>query len=142
MLGLDARLTILSKEDQPGEEVHLGDLLPFRGERLRRHIVTKIAFLSNARLAYEYVARTPADQPIVCVAVARWPSGRTRVSLGGYGSQPIVAMDGPEPGGVETAARTAYSQAADVWASAEYRSDVAGVLATRCLNALSGPSEG
>lgn len=141
MLGLDARLTILSKENQPGEEIHLGDLLPFRDERLRRHLITKVAFLSNTRLAFEYVARTPADQPIVCAAVARWPSGRTRVSLGGYGPQPIGAMDGPEPGGVEAAARAAYSQAGDTWASADYRGDVAGVLAKRCLNALSDTSE-
>ena len=132
MLALDARLTIL-----PGEEViSLGDLLPFRFERLHHRLITKIAIPATVRLAYEYVARTPADQPLVCAAVARWPSGRTRVSLGGYGTAPVLVMDGPEPGGVEVAARAAYSQAGDEWASAEYRSDVAGVLAKRCLDGL------
>ena len=84
-------------------------------------------------LGYEYVARTPADQPIVCASVVRWPSGRTRLALGGYGTAPLLALDGTEPDGIDVAARSAYSQAADEWASAEYRSDVAGTLALRCL---------
>jgi CO/xanthine dehydrogenase FAD-binding subunit len=128
MLALDARLTILPDE----EVISLGDLLPFRFERLRRRLITKISIPASVRLAYEYVARTPADQPIVCASVARWPSGRTRLSLGGYGPEPVLAMDGPEPGGVEVAARTAYSQAGDEWASAEYRAEMAVVLTNRC----------
>jgi len=130
MLALDAHLTVLPDE----EVIGLGDFLPFRFERLHRRLITRISIPASIRLAYEFVARTPADQPIVCVSVARWPSGRTRVSLGGYGSEPVLAMDGPEPGGVEVAARAAYSQADDEWASAAYRSDVAGVLARRCLD--------
>ena len=128
MLALDARLTILPDE----EAISLGDLLPFRFERLRHRLITKISIPASARLAYEYVARTPADQPIVCASVARWPSGRTRLSLGGYGSEPVLVMDGPEPGGVEIAARAAYSQAGDEWASAEYRAEMAVVLTNRC----------
>jgi CO/xanthine dehydrogenase FAD-binding subunit len=132
MLALDARLTIL-----PDEQVlSLGDLLPFRFERLHHRLITKISIPASARLAYEYVARTPADQPIVCVSVARWPSGRTRLSLGGYGSEPVLVMDGPEPGGVEVAARAAYSQAGDEWASAEYRAEMAVVLTNRCQTRL------
>jgi hypothetical protein len=84
------------------------------------------------RLAFETVARTPADRPIVCAALAQWPSGRTRLALGGYGQAPLLAMDGNEPGGVETAVRNAFAEAGDEWASAEYRSEMAAVLAKRC----------
>jgi CO/xanthine dehydrogenase FAD-binding subunit len=137
MLALDARLTIL-----PGEEVlSLGDLLPLRHERLHQRLITKIAIPAAVRLAYEYVARTPEDLPLVCCAVSRWASGRTRVSLGGYGNQPVLVMDGPEPGGAEVAAQAAYRQAGDEWASAAYRSEVAGVLAKRGLDGLAKTGE-
>jgi CO/xanthine dehydrogenase FAD-binding subunit len=132
MLALDAHLTVL-----PGEEaISLGDLLPLRHERLHHRLITMIRIPTEVRLAYEYVARTPADLPIICAAVASWPSGRTRLVLGGYEVAPVLVMDGPESGGVEVAARAAYSQAGDAWASAAYRSDVAGVLARRCLDGL------
>jgi len=80
------------------------------------------------------VARSPADLPIVCAAVAKWPSGRTRVILGGYGESPLLAMDGPNPQGADIAARDAYREAGDQWASAEYRSDVAAKLTRRCID--------
>jgi CO/xanthine dehydrogenase FAD-binding subunit len=132
MLALDARLTIL-----PDEEVlSLGDLLPLRLERLQRRLITKIVLPAEVRLAYEAVARTPADLPVVCAAVVRWPSGRTRVALGGHGPAPVLAMDGPEPEGAEVAARAAYSQSDDEWASAEYRAEMAVVLTNRCLAKL------
>jgi len=92
----------------------------------------------NVKLAYEVVARTPADQPIVCVAVAKWSSGRTRIVLGGYGDAPILACDGPESQGGEIAAASAYSQASDMWVSAEYRQEVARILTLRCLSQFEG----
>jgi CO/xanthine dehydrogenase FAD-binding subunit len=128
MLALDASITI-----QPGEEqVSLGSLMPVRAEQLKRKLISLITIPKNVRLAYEASSRTPADLPIVCVAVAMWPSGRTRVALGGWGATPLVAMDGPEAGGLESAVCDAYSQAGDEWASAEYRQVVAGVLVERC----------
>lgn len=132
-LALDALLFI-----QPGEnrQVGLGDLLPRRLEGLRRSLITHIRLPLNVALAYEYVARTPADRPIVCAAVARWPGGRTRLALGGFGPAPILALDGPDSGGIEAAARDAYSQAGDEWASADYRQEAAGVLARRCIDKL------
>jgi CO/xanthine dehydrogenase FAD-binding subunit len=87
-------------------------------------------------MAYESVARTPADLPIVCAAAAGWPSGRTRLALGGFGMAPLLALDGPEPEGAEIAARSAYSDAGDEWASAEYRREIAPVLARRCIEQL------
>ena len=102
--------------------------------------MTALQYSSIPQMAFTYVARSPADQPIVCVAVARWPSGRTRVVLGGYGTAPVMVMDGPEPGGAVAAARDAYSHASDGWASAEYRQEMAAVLTQRCLDSLATQS--
>jgi CO/xanthine dehydrogenase FAD-binding subunit len=132
LLALDATLLI-----QPGDAtLSLGDLLPVRAERLRQRLITRVSLPLNARLAYEYVARSPADRPIVCAAAAVWPSGRVRLVLGGYGAAPRLAFDGTEAEGAVAAAQSAYSGCGDQWASAEYRQEVAGVLAERCLSSL------
>lgn len=130
MLALEAKCTVVSRESSV---VNLGDLLSLREETLRGKLITKIEIPLNVKLAYEQVARTPADLPIVCAALAQWYSGRTRLVVGGWGASPSVAMDGNEGSGVEAAARNTAHEAADEWGSAEYRSDVAAVLAKRCL---------
>ena len=138
MLALDAQLTIRPGEESSGnpQAISLGDILPLRSERLQRRLITQVTIPVKVRLAYEFVARSPADRPIVCASVAVWPSGRTRVVLGGHGQAPILAFDGPEADGAEIAARSAFSQAGDEWASAEYRQDIAGLLTRRCLQQL------
>ena len=141
MLVLDAKCSVISdqlwlRNRQPLSVIGLGDLLPLRTELLRGKVITKIVIPLNVKLAFETVARTPADKPIVCAAVAQWPSGRTRLALGGWGRSPVLAMDGSESGGVEEAAKNAFHEAGDEWASAEYRSEVAAVLAKRCLEKL------
>ena len=128
MLALDAKIDIrYSKDDS--RISNIGDFLPLRP----RGLITSITMPLNGKLAFEYVARTPADKPIVCVALAQWNSGRTRLVVGGYGKSPILAMDGTESEGLETAARNAFHEATDEWASADYRMDVAVTLAKRCL---------
>jgi CO/xanthine dehydrogenase FAD-binding subunit len=130
MLALDAKLTV-----QPDDnEIEIGSFLPLRNDNLRGKLITRITIPLNANLAFESVARTPADKPIVCAALAGWPSGRTRLALGGYGKTPLLAMDGTESEGIETAARNTFHEATDEWASAEYRMDVAATLAKRCLD--------
>ena len=132
MLALAPELTL-----QPGDEkILLGDLLPLRNEQLPGRLITEISIPLNVKLAYQYVARTPADLPIVCVALAQWSSGRTRLALGGYGSSPLLAMDGPNPQGADIAAQDAYREAGDPWATAQYRSDVAATLTRRCLQEI------
>jgi len=129
-LALDLTLVIV-----PGEErMALGSFLNLRREILKGRLITQTSLPMNATFRYEYVARTPADLPIVCVAVAQWPSGRTRVALGGFDLSPKLAMDGPESSGADIAAMDAYSQAGDQWASADYRRETAGVLTRRCLS--------
>jgi hypothetical protein len=48
----------------------------------------------------------------------------------------MLAMDGTESEGLETAARNAFHEATDEWASAEYRMDVVATLAKRCLESI------
>ncbi|MGD0877148.1 MAG: FAD binding domain-containing protein [Anaerolineales bacterium] len=144
MLALDAKMTFA-----PGNEIiSLGDYLPIRviagGESQvlaipslppadPGRLITKIAIPLNVRLAFETVARTPTDKPIVCTALAQWPSGRTRLTLGGWGKAPALAMDGSRPDDLVAAARNAFSEAGDEWATKEYRIEIAAVLAKRCL---------
>lgn len=134
MLALAAKLILL-----PGDEdVFLGDFLPVRRKNLKGKLIASIIIPAAVKLAYHYVARTPADLPIICVGVAKWPSGRTRVALGGFGSSPILAMDGPKPLGAAMAARNAFLHADDPWATGEYRGEVAAILVNRCLEDLNG----
>jgi aerobic carbon-monoxide dehydrogenase medium subunit len=131
MLALDAKLTVSSgpKTETVYGLVEYATLYP-------RGLITKIVIPLNAKLAFESVARSPMDLPIVCAAVARWAAGRTRLALGGTGKAPTLAMDGTESEGIDSAAKNAFHEASDEWASAEYRMDVAATLAKRCLEAV------
>jgi CO/xanthine dehydrogenase FAD-binding subunit len=150
LLALDAKLEIksLTKLELIGMEIDarppqqevttvgLGEFLPLRLDQIRGRLITSISVPLQVKLAFDYVSRTPADKPIVCAALVQWNSGRTRLVLGGYGNNPILAMDGTEAEGVEAAARNAFHEATDEWASAEYRMDVAATLAKRCLERI------
>lgn len=139
MLALDAKLTVegAPMKDTPPSAVHgLGDLFALRGDLLAHKLITKISIPLNAGSAFETVARSPADRPIVCAAVAQWNAGRTRLALGGWGKAPLLAMDGTEADGLETAARSAFHEAADAWGSADYRMEAAATLAERCLEQI------
>jgi CO/xanthine dehydrogenase FAD-binding subunit len=132
LLALDARLII-----QPGnQELLVGNILPLRESMLSGKIITGIVLSGNVKFAFEHVSRTPLDKPIVCAALAIWPSGRTRLAVGGYGKAPILAMDGTESEGLVEAARNALKESGDEWASAAYRQDVAATLAKRCLEKI------
>jgi CO/xanthine dehydrogenase FAD-binding subunit len=107
-------------------------------------LITSISIPLNIKTAFEFVSKTPADKPMVCAALAQWNSRRTRLVLGGYGKTPLLAMDGTEADGLDAsinsaqaAAKNAYHEAVDEWASAEYRMDVAATLAKRALESLS-----
>lgn len=146
MLALDAKVTFAPNNEQ----ISLGNYLLLRvgadnipeGSGVRRgeipsplkgKLISKIEIPLQTKLAFETVARSPADKPIVCAVLAQWPSGRTRLVIGGWGKAPTLAMDGNETSAVEAAARNAAHDAADEWASAEYRMDIASVQSKRCL---------
>ncbi|MFZ5880925.1 MAG: FAD binding domain-containing protein [Chloroflexota bacterium] len=128
LLALDAKITVYG----PSSTVSVGEFLPLRPQGL----ITLITLPAQAKFAFEYTSRTPADKPIVSAALAQWPSGRARLVIGGFGKSPSLAMDGTEADGVDSAARNACHEAADDFASAEYRMDVAATLAKRCLESL------
>lgn len=133
LLALDAKLTIVGQQSRVEG---LGEWLPVRPGNLRGTLITAITIPLKTKLAFEIVNRTPSDKPIVCAALAAWPSGRSRFALGGYGSAPLLAMDGTEFNGLESAARNTFHEAADEWAGAEYRMEVAATLAGRCRDKI------
>ena len=132
MMALDAQLVW-----QPGDvKQAIGEFVPLRGEQHPGLLISEVQFSLSTLLAYQYVARSPADKPVVCVAVARWPSGRTRIVLGGFGLVPITVLDGDELDGAAEVVAYALITAQDQWASAEYRIDAAKTLVGRCLQEL------
>ena len=140
LLALDAKISV-SSQSQAEETLNIGDFLPLR-EQVRGKLITKVTLPLNTKLAFEYVARTPSDKPIVCVAVAGWGSGRTRVAVGGYGKSPMLSMDGAASAddlvqSAQTAVRNSFHEATDPWGSAEYRMDVAATLVKRALTGFS-----
>jgi CO/xanthine dehydrogenase FAD-binding subunit len=134
LLACDAKLDHrpLTADRPPSTVLSLSEYLLTRPKTL----ITSITIPLNTKTAFEYVSKTPADKPIVCASMTQWNSGRTRLTLGGYGRNPLLAMDGTESNGFEEAARNAYHEANDEWASAEYRMEMAAVLAKRCLDSI------
>ncbi|HEX2979243.1 MAG TPA: FAD binding domain-containing protein, partial [Anaerolineaceae bacterium] len=112
-LAMDARLVWA-----PGEQdVSYGEFLPLREGTWPGRLITRIDLPLQAKTAFQMVARTPDDFPLVSAALVRWPSGRRRLALGGYGAAPLLVLDGTGEAGLEETARDAYSQAGDTWAS-------------------------
>ncbi len=135
LLALDANLDMrqwTADGDASPTVINLGEFLPVPP----RGLITSITVPLNAKLAFEYVARTPSDKPIVCVALASWAGGRTRMAVGGYGNSPVLAMDGTSADDLVAAARNALQEATDDFGSAEYRMDVAATLAKRCSESI------
>jgi putative selenate reductase FAD-binding subunit len=130
LLATDAKIELIV--NRQSKIVNIGEFFLTRPSGL----ITSITIPLNIKTAFEFVSKTPADKPLICAAVAQWNSGRTRLTLGGYSKTPLLAMDGTEADGIQEAAANAYHEAEDEWASAEYRIDVAAVLAKRALENL------
>jgi len=117
----------------------LDELLDRRLQELQGRLATEIAFQTPVAMAYAGVARSPADRPMVCVAVARL-EGRAPaygVALGGFGTRPKLVGEAEQAlasGDIETAAgavAAACTSSDDAWASGEYRSRAAAALVRR-----------
>ena len=137
MLALDTSLFWEPNSTQ----VRMGDWLPVREVEPPGLLLTAVEWWLSPKVVFEFVARSPKDRPTLIVAVAQWESGRTRIALGGFGSTPIIAMDGPEAQGVDLACLDACFDADDEWASAQYRREVAPKLALRCLDRINTMKE-
>jgi CO/xanthine dehydrogenase FAD-binding subunit len=131
LLALDTEMEYLDQDSIVGR-ISLGDFFARRKIINEMLLIISIRFSLNLSLAYEYVSRTPSDVPIVCVALARWQSGRIRVALGGTGTTPVLACDGIEKDGVPIAAENGYYLTEDQRVSSRYRREMA-ILSRRCL---------
>jgi len=133
LLALDSKIALILPQ---AEALGLGEFLALRDRYRRGCLITKVELPRAVPVEFDYVSRTPADKPIVAVALAKWPSGRTRLVVAGSGSSPQLAMDGVEADDLQAAARNALHDASDPWASAEYRMDAAATLVRRCLSRI------
>jgi probable selenate reductase FAD-binding subunit len=141
--GLLTTLLALKAEisQAPGPEVQ--PLHEFLLARNKAQLVTHIRFPLLTRLLYEQVARTPADWPLVSAAVGytqEEDEEPVTISIGGFGDFPIRLMEAErvfqqskDPEQTGNLVQEAYKNAGDKWASAEYRSEIAGVLVRRLL---------
>lgn len=127
LLALDARLTW-----QPeGKDSAIGDYLSLRTAPTLGRLITQVQFSATAQVHFAAVGRSPKDLPIVSCAVARWPSGRTRVVIGGDAPAPVLAMDGTEAGDFAILAQNASGVLSTRFASREYLIDAAKTLIQR-----------
>jgi CO/xanthine dehydrogenase FAD-binding subunit len=138
LLALDANLVLEPDHDQ----VPISDFLIKRPAILKNHLIVSINVSAPQVFYFEHIARTPLDRPIVCAAISQWKTGRTRLALGGYGSQPVLVCDGENSENMQLAARSAFSLANDAWASSEYRSEMAEILAGRCIDNIQETPKG
>jgi len=136
LLALDAILIL----EPTHIEILLTDFFSLRSNFPKESLITSIILPEDQRFCFNYVARTPFDQPIVCAALSTRKNGRSRLALGGYGIQPLLVVDGDISDDISAAAFSAYSRAEDEWASAEYRSDMAKVLSQRCRSKFNSES--
>jgi CO/xanthine dehydrogenase FAD-binding subunit len=132
LLAMDARLSL----EPDMETIFLGDLLPFRHDKLAGRLITQVIIPSNIAYVIQCDLDNESAHPSVCAAVARWPSGRTRIALGGYGTAPILAFDSPEDSGVSFAVEDAFSRVEDPPDSVESLQDAAVRLALAGLDSL------
>jgi CO/xanthine dehydrogenase FAD-binding subunit len=74
LLALQARLHF----EPGGQSVGLAEFLAGRSETQREHaLIVSVSFDGHRRMGLAEVARTPADSPLLCVAVAATPAGPT-----------------------------------------------------------------
>lgn len=101
---------------------------------------------SNTRAAYEKVARTPADLPIVCVAASGSIDAKrgevigARIAIGGVSARPLVIVRPELP--IEQAAplaQQAIDPVSDYFATADYRREMIGVLTKRVIQQMAQP---
>ncbi len=139
LLALDARLIVRTARGTREDEITLPYWTPQPRTLILRVVLP--ALPPNTHAAYEKVARTPADQPIVCVATrATVDQGEVRdirLALGGVAEKPIVITQ--PAGSIADLAQLAVSAVTppeDYFATADYRREMIGVLVKRVLSRL------
>lgn len=134
-LALNPELSLAAQEST----ITLAQFLQQRDEE-PPSLITGVDLELPAAMAYQQTGRAPMDRPLVSAAACRFAGvdggDRFRLILGGYGALPqaldVASLTNEdEVEAAVQAARDSYRAAGDQWASAEYRSDVAGTLAGR-----------
>ncbi|HUS84735.1 MAG TPA: FAD binding domain-containing protein [Anaerolineales bacterium] len=145
LLALDASVIT-----EPGKNAEpLQALLENRDGMHKPRLIVSLEMEHPNRMMYEQVSRSPADRPLVCLAVAEYltSTGERTVfaALGGYGEYPIrltkleeALGKGASLADAAALAQKAYFDAGDAFASAAYRAEIAGVLARRLLAEVRG----
>ncbi len=145
LLALHSRVAL----EPGGEVIPLEELLAQRSDATFHRLITCLHLPQPLALAYQQVARSPMDRPMVCAAAAKFPAEGTEskigLALGGFGEKPVRVIDAEaafeDGGGINAAVEAAsavFVDANDAWASAEYRAHVAGVLAQRVISEVIG----
>jgi len=150
LLALDAVLVIYSPE---ARQSPLAAFLAYREKLLRDGaLITEVGIpLTDARIAFEKVARTPGDAPIVCVvtklrlAATEGSVARdVRVAMGGVGPIPVRLARAEQTLEGKPLTESLIAQAAeaaakevnppsDFLASGEYRREMVKVLVKRTI---------
>lgn len=121
---------------QPGNiSISLKEWLAQRDEWEQAELITEMV-LPDVEIAFDYVARSPKDLPIISVAAAMLPSGKMNVVVGGFGSEPIVVSSNGKVDDIERSVDLALIASGDQWASAEYRREAGKKIAVRLINEL------
>jgi CO/xanthine dehydrogenase FAD-binding subunit len=115
------------------EEVTFERFLRARKNASQPWMITRFTVDTKADVKTEFIARSPADLPVVGVAVARWSNGQIRIAAGGFGDAPVLAYEGNDPIAAVSAVETAFIASDDEWASSEYRKAAAVMVVQRLL---------
>ena len=131
LLAMDAQLEWLPYDAQQS----LGELCSLRKKIKPGKLLKNIQFSLQAQAGLATVGRSPLDPPFLIVVVCRWPSGRTRLALGGKVDNPVLAMDGTTQDGVIDAGINACSQLSNQWISETYLKSTTNKLIQRLTEA-------
>ena len=150
LLALDAVLVIYAPE---ARQSPIGSFLAFRDKLLKDGmLIAEVGIpLTDARIAFEKVSRTPADAPIVC-AVSRLRlegdvARDVRVTVDGVGPLPVRLVRAEQTLEGKSLSEVLIAQAAeaaaqevkppsDFLASTEYRKEMVKVLVRRAISSL------
>ena len=147
LLALDAVLVIYAPE---ARQSPFASFLAFRDKMLKDStLIAEVDVpLTDARIAFEQVARTPSDAPIVCSAAKLRLDGGTahdvRVAVGGVGPLPVRLARAEQTLEGKALSEALIAQAAeaaaqevkplsDFLASSEYRREMVKVLVRRAI---------
>jgi CO/xanthine dehydrogenase FAD-binding subunit len=134
LLALGGRVTVRSKTGERTIQAH--DLFEsyFTTTLRADEILTEVFFPDASQWGFEEVSRRGGDFALVaCAAVVR--NGTALLAFGGVGATPVLVETATD---AAAGAAESLTPSNDVHASAEYRRQVAGVLARRAVEQAKG----